>query len=175
MDVENLFKRVTGEAETIVGTWSVNSMKEISNSLKSFTNSSVDLFVERLLQYVSDKELNNLVKLKIGQLIVSLQSFFFPKITYSISKKKSLIKAVIASIGEDFLKQATFDTYNNIINGPRRPKVHQISRLHRKSMSVEPEAKVLMLQDVSVDTEHSEEKRLSMFQEKSIGSLTSLL
>ena len=132
--------KVIEASKALVGTWSPDYLAEISNDLKNLKTSSIDNFVQELLEYAAEEKTTNDARLKIAQLLMSLRSFFLPKISSSLGNKYELLETVLDAIHEGKLKVATAQLYTNIMSISKcsRPVKLSSKQPHKKSNSVQP-------------------------------------
>ena len=144
MNEEKFSTKVINEAKSLVGTWSCQSITEISERLQKFNSVSVNSFIREVLIFVIDQETTNDVRFKIAQLLISLKSFFLPKVAHAISHNSELMNRALASIQEGKLKEATTSLYTNLISSVKVVRPVKATT-HIKSMSVQPSKTIVGL------------------------------
>ena len=141
MDPKQLTNYIIDSAEATEGTWTVQFLNEIAGYCRRLSAKQVDIFVHLLMNDEKWYSMENSSKLKIGQLLVSLRSFFYPSIGNSITKEKTAISRCVTGVQDGKIADATKKVLNSLLTPasgqvqrplPRMPG----QRIH--SMSVQP-------------------------------------
>ena len=137
METSLISQKVIDDSKSLNGTWSPDYLASVSDQLKNLKTNSIDNFVEDILNYSAEEKTTNEAKLKIAQLLMSLKSFFLPKISLSLANEYDLLENVLESVHEGKLKDATIKSYTNIMSTIKSKPI-KVSTKHKKSNSVQP-------------------------------------